>query len=587
MKVFISWSGELSQRIAAVLDEYLPHFIQGIQTFFSPAIMRGDRWLDSLYGELEENSFGIFCLTPEALPSLWMSYEAGAIASRTRKAKVVPLLFGLSVRDLQETPYAPFMATPYNRREMLSLIRTINASMQNPRDASVLERTFDAFWPQLDDRLRAILPPDETDEIEIPRMYEQADVGELSNAVYHLLRKAKEVVLVGTGLCVLGADPLRRKLYERIDAGDCRAEIYLGNPYSPELQARLIEEETGKFPPAVGYRGLVDRIGSYLREWRQLARPEGLLLRVFGHYPTMATIRIDEHQFIYPYGHATLGNFSPVLHFRRREKEFLPLVKFLDSQHKLISERSVAMDDVARAMGGGSGMVPVERTHGVALYFVPRSDSHLYRFGSRVLGYDVHTGDDLEPSPWSDMVGEARRYGFHLTIGDALYFLNQADADLVRSEVEFLASQLTPFDLTDLRVEKRFPDPRSIAISCRDPSGRLEALHHEVVFRIYRRAAGSNYTYGITRRAAGSLTERDAFMVSRYRAPHVLSAFRPHFTLLSDIDAARMDEVHAAVAAAFAAEVPERKIEVSALALMSPAAGKAPYTIDQKLIRLG
>ena len=64
-----------------------------------------------------------------------------------------------------------------------------------------------------------------------------------------------------------------------------------------------------------------------------------------------------------------------------------------------------------------------------AVYFVPKSDEPFYDFGSQILGYDlrarrsVRMSSDLEKDlgkiedAW---VKEARPYGFHVTICDAL-----------------------------------------------------------------------------------------------------------------------------------------------------------------------
>ena len=49
MKVFVSWSGELSCQIAEVLKKWIPCIIQSVDVFFSPEdIEKGDNW-DKLF----------------------------------------------------------------------------------------------------------------------------------------------------------------------------------------------------------------------------------------------------------------------------------------------------------------------------------------------------------------------------------------------------------------------------------------------------------------------------------------------------------------------------------------------------------
>jgi hypothetical protein len=63
MRVFVSWSGELSRRVAETLRQYLPLMIQGADAFISKHDLEsGTRWSLELAKELEESSFGILCL---------------------------------------------------------------------------------------------------------------------------------------------------------------------------------------------------------------------------------------------------------------------------------------------------------------------------------------------------------------------------------------------------------------------------------------------------------------------------------------------------------------------------------------------
>ncbi|HMJ45461.1 MAG TPA: phosphonate metabolism protein, partial [Pseudolabrys sp.] len=83
-----------------------------------------------------------------------------------------------------------------------------------------------------------------------------------------------------------------------------------------------------------------------------------------------------------------------------------------------------------------------------AIYFVPGTDSELYRFGASVLGYDCYTGRDIalidgaDASSWSEFVREPRIYGFHATLKAPFYLAKGSnEADLERAVLDFAADQ--------------------------------------------------------------------------------------------------------------------------------------------------
>ena len=66
MKVFVSWSGELSCKMAEVLKKWLPCMLQSVEVFFSPEdIEKGANWDQTLATELSQSNYGIICLTQD------------------------------------------------------------------------------------------------------------------------------------------------------------------------------------------------------------------------------------------------------------------------------------------------------------------------------------------------------------------------------------------------------------------------------------------------------------------------------------------------------------------------------------------
>jgi hypothetical protein len=72
-KVFISWSGELSQKLAEAVREWLPSVLQFVKPYFTPSdIEKGTRWSTDIANELESSNAGIICLTKDNINNPWI-----------------------------------------------------------------------------------------------------------------------------------------------------------------------------------------------------------------------------------------------------------------------------------------------------------------------------------------------------------------------------------------------------------------------------------------------------------------------------------------------------------------------------------
>jgi hypothetical protein len=89
MKVFISWSGQTSHRVAVTLRDWLPSVIQSIQPYVSSEdIDKGARWSSDIAGELHASTYGLICLTKDNINAPWINFEAGALGKSIDKARV-------------------------------------------------------------------------------------------------------------------------------------------------------------------------------------------------------------------------------------------------------------------------------------------------------------------------------------------------------------------------------------------------------------------------------------------------------------------------------------------------------------------
>jgi hypothetical protein len=120
MRIFISWSGPLSQRVAEILDKYLPLMIQDLKIFLSRHIESGSRWNLELARELSESSFGILCLTSDNLNSAWLLFEAGALTKHV-EGRACGLLIGMLRPVDISGPLSQFQHRAFSRDDFYAL----------------------------------------------------------------------------------------------------------------------------------------------------------------------------------------------------------------------------------------------------------------------------------------------------------------------------------------------------------------------------------------------------------------------------------------------------------------------------------
>jgi len=159
MKVFLSWSGDLSQKVAVALHKWIPYVIQSAKPFLSSGgdISKGERWGDVLVEELKDAQYGIICVTPYNLYRPWMNFEAGVLSKFLDQSAVAPFLFGVDQSVLLNTPLSQFQSTVYSREDVFSLMSSINKKLGPLQvDHEVLRREFDVWWEDLKKELDQI-----------------------------------------------------------------------------------------------------------------------------------------------------------------------------------------------------------------------------------------------------------------------------------------------------------------------------------------------------------------------------------------------------------------------------------------------
>ena len=158
MKVFISWSGTLSKKLASVFNDWLPMALHQALTYYSPDdISKGELWDRSIAEQLSNVGFGVIFITPENRLSPWIHFEAGAIAKEIGRAKVCPIVFNMTKADLEQ-PLSRFQASEFNKNEMFQLLQSIYKSIEEPDlKAETLYTVFDMWWPKLNEKIIKVL----------------------------------------------------------------------------------------------------------------------------------------------------------------------------------------------------------------------------------------------------------------------------------------------------------------------------------------------------------------------------------------------------------------------------------------------
>jgi hypothetical protein len=132
MKVFLSWSGPISKRIALALRDWLPSVIQTVEPWMSSEdIKKGTRWSPAIAKELAESRAAIFCLTTDNLGEPWLNFEAGAVSNTPWSANVCTYLFNVTNSDITG-PLTQFQWTvATSKEENLKLLTTINGTQED------------------------------------------------------------------------------------------------------------------------------------------------------------------------------------------------------------------------------------------------------------------------------------------------------------------------------------------------------------------------------------------------------------------------------------------------------------------------
>lgn len=164
MKVFISWSGNRSKKLADIFRRWLPGVLQAIRPYFSPDdVAKGSRWNSEIAKELEASKVGLIFLTRENLNANWLMFEAGALSKNLARSHVCPILFGIEPTDI-EGPLVQFQAARFDKTEVMRVVKMMNSGLDSESlTEEVLDNVFKMWWPKLEDEVKIAMMEDAND----------------------------------------------------------------------------------------------------------------------------------------------------------------------------------------------------------------------------------------------------------------------------------------------------------------------------------------------------------------------------------------------------------------------------------------
>lgn len=158
MKIFLSWSGDISHNVSIVFRDWLPSVIQSVEPYVSSEdIDKGTRWSTDIAKELEYSSYGILCITRENIFAPWINFEAGALSKAFEKSNVTPFLFDLKRSDIKEGPLLQFQSTIFTKSDVYKLIVGINNALGDyALPLERIKKVYEVWWPELNKKLSTI-----------------------------------------------------------------------------------------------------------------------------------------------------------------------------------------------------------------------------------------------------------------------------------------------------------------------------------------------------------------------------------------------------------------------------------------------
>lgn len=217
-----------------------------------------------------------------------------------------------------------------------------------------------------------------------------------------------------------------------------------------------------------------------------------------------------------------------------------------------------------------------------AIYYSPEPESDLWLFGSRWLGRDSATGDDIKRLAVNaisldrlhEITATAARYGFHATLKPPFQLALGHDREMLDEALEAFAASHEPVALSALELAEL---DGFIALRPSSSSKDLDQLAADCVreFDHFRKPSSE---LELARRREADLTDVQSKMLDAWGYPYVMDEFRFHMTLTGRLDASERKMVLAELEA-HAKDIVGKPVRIDVITLMQQKSAADPFEV--------
>lgn len=205
-----------------------------------------------------------------------------------------------------------------------------------------------------------------------------------------------------------------------------------------------------------------------------------------------------------------------------------------------------------------------------AIYYSPEAECDLWRFGSRWLGRDTVTGDELnrleiegvEAKRIEEITAQPSGYGFHATLKPPFRLAKGHDLAMLDEALEAFAAAREKFSIGQLELAEL---DGFIALRPAKASKKLSKLAEDCVkdFDHFRAAPTQKE---MDKRLKADLTDRQKKMLGKWGYPYVLDEYRFHMTLTERLKAKERKQILSGLAD-HAKSALKDKVKIDAISL--------------------